>query len=124
MQHGLLIKKCVFTEEEKSALQPLLRKRERQIEGQNEAVFGVTDPIRFNQKQKKYETFCNEGGCETRTSNFVSHLVNHPSHKYPKERAAMVNSFKVSFSKNSGESFLDSESEKSDFISDPKGKVH
>ena len=62
-----------------------------------ETVFGVRDPLKYDKKKKKYELYCNEGGCTARTFNMTSHLINSPKHKMPKDRAALLNSYKVSF---------------------------
>ena len=52
----------------------LLRIREKEKETDILTLFGVKDPMYFNEKQRHFEVYRGEGECDYRGTNLNSHL--------------------------------------------------
>ena len=73
-----------------------------EIELDMKAMFGKKDAVKYNQKQKNYEIFCNEVDrddperrCTETTTYFVHHLKTDEKHRKDEQSAKYLNSFKV-----------------------------
>ena len=51
----------------------------------------------MNKKQKKYEVYCNENHCTTRSKNLDIHLQTNSKHKIEKGKAILIKSYKVRY---------------------------